>query len=219
MKNLVMVGFLVIFVLSGYTHASLITYATRTEYNAAIGGLTTLDFEAQNTGGAAGYNDYGSNLTLGSVSFSQSNSRLRVIGNSLFQTGGLTSSFLCNDGGENSIVVNFSGGGIYALGIDVGQVQEYYAPVGNMTISLSSGDEIDLTGLLELGYTTNTLRFVGFASSSAMTSITFDDPSGTTVIDNFAYRATAIPEPGPMLTWSVLGLLGFISGSRIGRTT
>lgn len=203
-----MLGSFLIAVSAGFADASVITYNTRAEFDSAISGQTMIDFEEQNTGGVNGYNDFGSSLTIGSVSFNQTESRLRVLGRDIFQTAGLPSSFLVNDGGLSNLVVEFTGEGVYSVAMDVGQIEEYYNPVGNMTLKFSSGDQISLTGLLQLSYTSNPLRFVGFTSHTAITSIVFDDPVGTTAIDNLAFSTSHIPEPASLVSLGVLVLLG-----------
>lgn len=205
---------------AGFADASIITYSTRSAFDSAVSGQTMIDFEAQNTGGGVDF--YGNSLTVGSVSFTHAGEALFVLGKDTYSTTGLSSSYLNNNGGGSQssrpgsqggpLVVNFTGGGIYSLGMDVGQLFNNYSGTSdNMTILLSSGDQVNLTGLQAIGFTNGTMPFVGFTSSTAITSIAFDDPSFYTMIDNFAFSTqplTAVPEPSSFVVG--IGLATFV---------
>ncbi|MDP1561986.1 MAG: hypothetical protein Q8M16_11460 [Pirellulaceae bacterium] len=176
-----------------------------------------IDFEAQQPFGDNGALSWGTNLTIGSVSFTRADGRLWAFGKDANATTGLSSSYLNQDRGWSSnVVVNFSGGGIYSLGMDVGQLFIFDEIDRNMTISLSSGDQINLSGLLQLFNSPNPLTFVGFTSNTAITQITFLNTSRSTSIDNFAYssQSNAVPELSSLTLVGVIGFVGFMFQSR-----
>jgi hypothetical protein len=183
-----------------------------------VGGQTLIDFEAQNPGGSGSVSLQGSNLTIGPVSFTQADSRLYVLGEGVYNTAGLSSSYLNHNGaGFQNVIINFDAGGTYSLGIDIGQLYPFFGPVGSLTLNLSSGDVINLTGLQQLSSTSNTLQFVGFTSNVAINSISIDDVSASLVIDNFAYSYTAnatVPEPLSLLVWAGLASVAGLVRSR-----
>ncbi len=191
--------------------ASIQTYATRGLFDAAVGGQTLIDFEAQGPTLSTGNIFAGANLTIGPVSFTQAQSRLFVFGEDYYATNGLTSSYLNhNNLGTENLIINFSGSGVHSLGMDIGQLYPWAGPVGSLTLNLSTGEAITVTGLQQLSSQRTPLLFLGFTSTVAITSINISDPSKSTAIDNFAYslEAPVVPEPTTFIVWSLLGMVG-----------
>ncbi len=206
-KQLGLLAVVVLCFASPKVNASIETYASRALFDAAVGGQTLIDFEAQNPGGPFGLNDYGANLNIGPVSFTQADSRVWVFGENYYSTSGLSSSYLNhNDTGTQNLIINFGGSGIYSLGMDIGQLYPWHGPVGSLTLNLSSGDVINVTGLQQLVHSSNSMQFVGFTSTVAITSININDPTKGTAIDNFAYSSDdpVVPEPTMFMVWAGL---------------
>jgi hypothetical protein len=143
----VFLAFVCAFSVCPCARASLITYGTRAAFDAAVGGQTLLTFEPQNPGGPSGVVYYGANLTLGPVSFTQGDARLFVVGQNHYGTAGLSSSYLNDNDGPQDVIINFAGGGIHGLGMDIGQLSPWRGPIGSLALTLSSGDVINVTGL------------------------------------------------------------------------
>ena len=212
MKKILFTGLSIGMLLLGpvVAQAYFYTYADRSSFNSAVGITPIIDFEAQQKHPAA-YTYYGSNLTVGNVSFTQANSLLFVMSSSIYSTSG-TSNYLYNNGGLQPIVINFASD-VSDVGMDLGWLASWNGSGSTMYINFAKGGYAVSfpTGVAGPLIGTGTpLGFLGFHSDIPFSSMSFSDPSRVVMIDNFAYSPT--PEPATML---LLGTgLAALAGAR-----
>ena len=201
-RALVSLLFLVPFAAQG----SVITYTTQASFFAAASGLSTIDFEAQQTGGNITF--YGANLTVGGVSFTQADSRLFVFGPSFYSTSSTSNYLNHNDAGTQSVVINFTSAQT-AVGMAIGCLENWHGTCGSAVFSLNNGDTFGVTTTSRLAGTAGQLAYIGFISDTPFTSLTINDPAKATMIDNFSYGTAAVPLPASLalLLFGLVGLL------------
>jgi hypothetical protein len=176
--------------------ATLKTYTNRALFNIDVGSTTLIDFEAQQKNKVT---FYGSNLTVGNVSFTQANSDFYVISPGVLNTNSVTGNYLISNNGTKPVVINFASS-VSAVGMDLGWFKSTYYSGNTMNIVLNNDEFFTKYNVPGPLFGTNTpMGFVGFSSDIPFSSITINDPSGTVMIDNFAYTATPTPEPATML--------------------
>ncbi len=192
--------------------ATLTTYNDRSAFDAAVGSTPIINFEAQQKNEWIGGTDYGANLTVGDVSFTQLNGQLEVISPAWSPQN---SNFLYNPynpNGPQTFVINFASK-VSSVGMDLAWAWGYWGTGGMMDIALNNGESFtkyNVSG--PLYYSGLPLGFVGFSSDNPFSSITIIDPSHSTSIDNFAYKTSPNPEPATML---LLGTgLAALAGAR-----
>lgn len=203
--------------------AAIIEYTDRSAFNAATTGLTTLDFENLGTP-SNGFIHHVGGLVYGGVTFTDSKNLLYTIGPSyypsyIYGTGVVLSS----QGGHpfsDSILTVQLPGGITAVGTDLGNNG---FPKSSFIVTLSNGDVFNVTGGTPTGRGGSGFSFVGFTSTLAIASISFDaiptgslhnDDSGyIPSYDNFTFgsaSAGAVPEPSSFALFC-LGGLGLVT--------
>ena len=185
------------------THATVITYGNRATFDAAVGTTTLIDFEQY-----SGVNHFGSSLSIGSVTFTQADSRLFVLDSTIYNTTGTSSYLNHNDGGSAPVITNIAGGA-YAVGMDLAWLYDWGGGGfgGIMTIALDNGDTFNTSVVGPLNITSTQMGFLGFTSTSMFTAFTIIDSSNSVMIDNFAYSSTPAPAPTVLGLMSI-GLLG-----------
>jgi hypothetical protein len=101
--------------------------------------------------------------------------------------------FLAYQNTNQGISAEIDSAGVTAIGFTFGS----YLPTGDATLTLSTGDSFTITPTSDTG-------FIGFTSTSPITSVTVDYPNSFT-FDLLNVSSTAVPEPA---TWAMM-LLGF----------
>jgi PEP-CTERM motif len=187
--------------------AQVTEYTDQAAFNAATTGLTTYNFEGIAPAGSFVPGD----VTIGGVTFTggsgldfaiDANAGLGQYGASFFSG----QSF--NPGVDPSeVVCTLSGASAF------GFVYADYADAGGtpFTVSLSDGSSFTLTTPFDAGLETG---FVGFLSSTPITSVKFDDAGAAFDVIQFA---RSVPEPGPLVLMAT-GLLGMVFLFRRRRT-
>ena len=193
-------------------------YGGRAAFLAATTGVTTMDFEAQNSNGDNGYEYFGTTLAIGDVTFNQPDGRMFVIGKSYpsYPTAGITSAYLNapNCCGTDGVSVTFANP-IYAVGMDLGIQNDwssYGAGFDAVSFTLSTGETFSVVAPM-LWETGNPLMFFGFSSTVPFMSVLINSPSEGPAFDNFSYTSDAVgqstvPDPGSSLLLLGMGLVG-----------
>ncbi len=181
-------------------HATLKTYNDRSLFNLEVGSTTLIEFEAQQSNPST-YTYYGGNLTVGDVSFTSGDAKLNVLSPNALSTSG-TSNYLNYFFTTKPVVINFASN-VSAVGMDLGWLGAFTGSGSTMNIVLNN-DELFTTYNVSgpLAYTNKPLGFVGFSSDKPFSKITINDPSGTAMIDHFAYTTKSsapTPEPASMM--------------------
>ena len=176
-------------------NASVTTYTTWADYNAATSGNTTIEFEAQHTSSAS---YYGNSLTIGDTTFSDNASRMFVLGAG-FYGDAFTSSYLNLNSISSEMDVSFTSP-VHAFAMDLGTIYNWGG--GPLTLSFDFGDGAQSFNLPGMLYNHNApVAFIGFSSTLAFNSIRISDPTNGLAIDNFTYASDAVgrtPEPGSL---------------------
>ncbi len=190
--------------------AGLIFYTNRAAFDAAVAGEQTITFHAPSPTTFA-FNPTPPGLTLSGVNFNITNT---LPGDGLNVTG---KNFAGNAYPEDFLVPSFSPnrtstqlsitlppGGATAIGLD-------YGSFGNnpplFTFALSTGETFTATPA-----PFDSLGFLGFTSTSPITSLTITDPgppgsSEVPVLGDFSFgTAAAVPEPSSLALLSIGGL-------------
>lgn len=193
--------------------AAPIVYNSRAAFDAATT-TSLITFEAQNPGGPNAFAGPYTNLVVGSVTFNQPDDRLYVIGQQVYPTTGLTSSYLNhNDLSTGNVTISFASA-MNAVGFDFGFLDNWEGS-GNAVLSLSNGDVFSVAHP-KVGDTGLPLMFWGVTTDTAFTSIVINDPTKGTVIDNFAYGSASASVPDSSSTIALLGaaLIGMVAAAR-----
>lgn len=176
--------------------ADITFYGTRSEWNAAVGVNTVIDFEGlEPPGGATGI-PVPPGLTLSGVNFSTT---MPTTGGDFILAGpvsyGPSSVLALYDlsGAARTLVINFPGAGFEGIAFDLGRT---IIP-RNVTIQLSTGDSFVTVASFPLS-------FVGFTSSAPITQVAITEAAGTNVflLDNVSF-ALPVQTPIPGSTTGV----------------
>jgi hypothetical protein len=188
--------------------AALVIYNDRASFLAASSGFTTLDFEAQNPSGPTSSVAYASTLTIGSVTFTQAEYRLYVLGQSVFPTTSLTSNYLTeNNFAPSGINATFANP-VYGVGMDLGILYPWNQPNLSAIFNLSNGDTVT-TIAPQLMFPAHSMSFFGFYSDTAFSSFNVSGTNQGITFDNFSFTSQApqspqsVPEPA---SFALLGL-------------
>ena len=187
-------------------NAGVIQIADRATFNSIFGATTLIDFEAQQTGSNVTY--YGNGLTIGDVSFTQGDARLFVLDSSVYGTSG-TSNYLNNNAGTSAPVVIDFANDVFSVGMDIAWLYNWggSSDPSMMTFVLDTGDSFQRSIVGPLVGSNTEMDFLGLYSDVAFRSLTILDSSDSLMIDNFAYGAAAVPEPGTLALFGI-GLAG-----------
>ena len=210
MTNLFKAIFVVVSLFAALPALPAVTsYSDETLFSTAAVALVPYSFE----GIAADSNQIyysGGFVTVGPAKFT-SNGDAYVYGKEFF-TYPADSSFRGYNGApENTITVSFPGASASAIGVVYGSANFANFP---FTVTLSTGDAFNLS----LPSTNSTPTFIGFISTTPITSVVFSHSSvvGTEFdIIRFSAAITPVPEPSMALMFGVgLALLGAIARRR-----
>jgi hypothetical protein len=190
--------------------ASVTEYTSITAFNAAVSGATTYNFE----GIAPSFSNIVVTPTIGGVTFTADAypgnipfvidaSGTAFYGVSFFSGQSTTPST-----SPSNVVATLAGA--TAIGFTYGSYTNSTAP---FTVTLSTGDMFSLVTPAVYGVGSG---FVGFTSSSPITSVVFAEPGGY-AFDVASFTVASVPEPE---TWAMLlaglGLVGFrLRGGRV----
>lgn len=207
------------FGLVAQSNAAIITYTDRTAFGAATSGVTTIDFEAQNTAGS--FTFYGSGLNVAGVQFSAPLSSYLYVAdpaavNTAYQWGS-GASLLFGSTNEGGNLVIQLGAGVFSFGFDyMAQADQAPDATGGLIYN------IDVDGNAYSGTTANrpNREFFGITSDTAISQITLTMTNTNTfralpIIDNVSFGnvASTVPEPGVLVLLG-LGLAGLAAARR-----
>lgn len=185
-------------------------YTTLGSFNAATTGTTTVTFNGIASPG--GFVNETSPLALGGLTFT-TGSTLFVIDPGFYASSYAGGGFLNADFSTPDILT-VTLPSVTAIGFNFGGL---FSATGSFPVTLSDGFSTSISSLNSIS--SGSLDFVGFTSSTPLTSITLTLPDAPSysALDNFVYGSAvtsgAVPEPatfGLMLT----GLLGTAAAVR-----
>jgi hypothetical protein len=211
--------------------ADLVFYGNRASFDAATTGVTTIGFEG--IAPVNGFTFFGQpgSLTLSGVTFSTGINILNVTSATYYlATGGPpgynlgSGDFLLSGAAAPASLHATLPGAFTALAFDLGTFDDATSQV---TIKLSTGDTFTTSAPFP------TDKFIGLTSTVPFTSVDISITGGnrrdTLAIDNFAFGAAEIPEPGTLslLSLSLVGMAvtwkrtkgTFKDGRRLARPT
>jgi hypothetical protein len=179
----------------GQARAGVMFYADQASFNAASTNLSSVNFAG--LAPASSYTYYGSSLTVGALTFTDAGSRLYAVDPNYLPP------FWSYTPGRPILTDNFGGGTGLTIDLPAGTTA-VSATVGDFnatsaTATLSTGDVIhfNITG-------EPALNFIGFTSTTPLTSLTLQDGIQAPAIDTVQFgQAVPIPEPA---TLTLLGL-------------
>jgi hypothetical protein len=190
-----------------YVHA-VTQNLNRGSFDAASSGLTTVTFDG--IAPAAGFVDEGTSFSIGGVSFSSTNyinldAPDYYSSNTPYNSGGY---LLPTSDATTELTISFAPS--TAVSIDTGGL---FGPV-SVPITLSDGFTTTLTAPDSITGT-GALDFIGFTSSTPITSITIDWPGYPNfgALDNVSYGTAVTPEPSTFVFLGT-GLLGLAGAAR-----
>jgi hypothetical protein len=178
-------------------HAAVTVYNSQAAFNAAAPGATTFGF---NAGGGLVLNP--NPLSLHGLMFKDEVTAqdmatggfplLFTVSKTLTPTYG--KDFLSYENTQPGIIGDILSGGTTAIGFTYGS---FVSTGGGVTVTLNTGDSFAITP-------TSTAAFLGFTSTTPITSISMDYPGGF-ALDLTSVSVLGVPEPS---TWAMM-LLGF----------
>ena len=193
--------------------ATVKEYSDRTAFNAAATGLTNIDFEGLGVPNGY-YIRYASGLSLSGATFSDADTHLYAISPAYYShiynygTGVVLSAQGRAGYSEISTLDVILPANTTAVGTDIGSSIDpnWMTPSPSFTITLSTGDVFHLDG----GSPITGFNFIGFASDTAISSISFSNMR-IPIYDNFTFGQandiSGVPEPSTFLL-VVAGLAG-----------
>jgi hypothetical protein len=203
--------------LSTQALASTITvYNNASAFAAAVGSTTLIDFEAQNSNGDSGYESYGSLLTVGDVSISQPDFKLFVLGQDVYNTPGLSSDYLNQNGGISGMTTVSFAEAVYGVGMGLGYIP-FRSFSNSITFTLSTGDVMSTTiPRVDAAGGGSPLLFFGFTSDVPIVSFDVYAPSAGMVIDDFRYaKALAtVPDATSTLPLLTVGMASLVAARK-----
>ena len=188
--------------------AGVIEFTDRAAWLAAAGPVNNIDFEG--LAPAGGRKDFNGPVTFSGVQFSAP--FYGGIAESVVSAGldfvnawGSGDKLQAREGVEFDITLP---AGVKAVGSDIMITSTFFFGTnGHYTATLSTGDVF--TNIFSSGPPMRS--FVGFISTTPITSLTLASNPSLAMIDNFAFTSTAVPEPSSFALFGVaiLALWGF----------
>ena len=180
--------------------AQVTEYTDQASFDAAASGLGNFNFQGIAPNNTAWFGD----VNVGGFGFSAGSGSDWVINptggpNPPLYGGASFFSATTADAAPSQVVCTLSGA--TALGFTFGDYVDSAIP---LTVTLSGGESFTLTTPSNAGFDTG---FVGFVSSTPISSVTFADQGFAVDIVNFQASATSVPEPGTLALMAT-GLLG-----------
>jgi hypothetical protein len=193
--------------------AGVMEFTDRAAWLAAAGSVTNIDFEG--LAPAGGRKDFTGPVTFSGVQFSAPFIGGGGIAESVVSAGldyvnawGSGDKLQASEGVEFDITLP---GGVKAVGSDIMITSTFFfGTSGTYTATLSTGDVF--TNIFSSGPPTRS--FVGFISTTPITSIKLVSNPSLAMIDNFAFTATAVPEPNSLALLGAGILALFVLGWR-----
>jgi hypothetical protein len=186
----------VVLLAAGHAQASVVDYTSQSAFDAAVPNAVTFGF---NAGGSTTL--VSSPYSLNGLSFSSNPTSADFANNGsplLFlvpvtDTPTYGVDFLTFQNTNVGILAEIDSAGTFAIGFTYGS----YLPSGNATVSVNGEDVATIDP-------TTTAAFIGFTSTSPITSVIFDYPGG------FAFDLTGVSTTPLPSTWTMmlLGLAG-----------
>jgi hypothetical protein len=180
--------------------ASIVEYTSVAAFDSAVSGATTYNFEG--IAPAGGFT--GSVPPIGGVSFTAPSSNANVVDANAGYGHYGASFFTGTQSAFPFVNVTATLAGATAIGFSYGSFLSSSAPV---TVTLSTGDMFALTTPVNNGVDTN---FVGFTSSTPITSVSFIESGGAFDVINFVVASDTLV-PLPAADWLLLSGLGGLS--------
>jgi hypothetical protein len=199
-----MVAIIGLFVPRGQVTADVVHFTDRAAFQAAVPGLTTIDFNDQVTPPSTFRFYPGGTVTLSGVTFTSDNNLFAVTPSFEPQYSLGDGAVLSWQGANPDVLTIALPAGITAVGMDFGS----FGPMP-FTFVLSTGDAFVLTG--SDAPTANPV-FAGFISDEPITSLTSTFSGAAPQIDRFVF-GVAVPEPSTF----VLGGAGLFALLLVGR--
>jgi hypothetical protein len=189
--------------------AAVIEFTDRATWLAAAGATTNVDFEGIAPAGS--FKDFAGPLTLSGVVFSGPNGvSVRSAGLDYVNAWGSGDKLQASFSTEFDITLP---PGVTAVGSDIMITSTFFLslPGGTYTATLSTGDVF--TNIFSSGPPTRS--FVGFISTSPITSLKLVSNPSLAMIDNFAINS-AVPEPGSLSLFcpGLLGIFALLARAR-----
>ncbi len=195
--------------LSLSANAGVIEFTDRGAWLVAAGALTNIDFEG--IAPAGGHKDFTGPVTFSGVQFSAPFIGGGGIAESVVSAGlDYVNAWGSGDKLQASAGVEFDitlPSGVKAVGSDIMITSTFFFGTnGSYTAMLSTSDMF--TNIFSSGPPTRS--FVGFISTTPITSLKLISNPSLAMIDNFAFTAAAIPEPSSLTLFGA-GLLVFFT--------
>jgi hypothetical protein len=207
-RNIVMINLVGIFlsVMPTSAAAGLIAYHDLASFQAATTGLTDVNFNGIAPSGS--FVDFPTppGFTRAGVTFNIANPLpgdfINVTAKNFYAPTIYPNDFLVPAVSSRTTTVESITlpSGATAVGLDLGTFKG-----GTLTFSFSTGDQYLDTNPATFGSTS----FLGFTSSSPITSLTIGYANDVLVVDDFQFEAAAVPEPSTV-TLAGLGILGWL---------
>jgi len=201
--------------------AGVMEFTDRAAWLAAAGAVTNIDFEGIAPPG--GFTTFTAPVTFSGVQFSgpyTSQPSGGGIQESVVSSGrdyvnawGSGDKLQSGPGVEFDITLP---AGVMAVGSDIMITSTFFfGTSGTYTTTLSTGDVF--TNIFSSGPPTRS--FVGFISTTPITSLTLVSNPSLAMIDNFAFTATVVPEPSSLVLFGagILALFVLVRKGRVPR--
>jgi hypothetical protein len=205
-------------VMSLSASAGVIEFTDRAAWQAAAGAVTNIGFEG--VAPAGGRTDFNGPVTFSGVQFSAPLIGGGGIAESVVSAGlDYVNAWGSGDKLQASLGVEFDitlPSGVTAVGSDIMITSTFFlGTTGTYTATLSTGDVF--TNIFSSGPPTRS--FVGFISTTPITSLTLVSNPSLAMIDNFAFTATAVPEPSSLVLFGagILALFVLVRKGRVPR--
>ena len=198
------------------SQAAVMEFTDRAAWLAAAGAVTNIGFEG--IAPAGGRTDFSGPVTFSGVQFSAPFIGGGGIAESVVSAGlDYVNAWGSGDKLQASLGVEFDitlPSGVTAVGSDIMITSTFFlGTTGTYTATLSTGDVF--TNIFSSGPPTRS--FVGFISTTPITSLTLVSNPSLAMIDNFALTATAVPEPSSLVLFGA-GILALFVLARKGRS-